>query len=269
MITVCFINQKGGVAKTTSAAACAEVWARQGHRVLAVDMDPQGSLGVRFGVLDASERGTAYDVLAPKNRGEYPIDHEDILVHSGCGVDIVPADVMLAGLDRELANAMDKNYRLVDALEDLERRKPDAYEVCVIDCPPSLGICTELSLVAADYVVIPTSAGLDSLRGIRQLNDTIADVRNPRVNPDLKIAGVIVTMYERQLKVHQEHMAVINDMAQALGTLVLEPPVRKAVAVEKALDNQSTVINCFPKEGVTQDYYALAGNIAREIGLEG
>lgn len=265
MNTICFINQKGGVAKTTSAAACAEIWARQGKKVLAIDMDPQGSLGVRFGILDASDIATIYDVLTPT--GE-TFSLVDALARTASGLYLVPSDIMLAGLELELASAMDRVYRLANALDELEASEQGNFDVCVIDCPPSLGLLTQLALMAADHIVIPTSAGLDSMRGMKQLSNTIAMVRNPHLNPDLKIAGIAVTMYERQLRVHKDHMQVIEDMAAALKTKVLEPPIRKAVAVEKALDAQETVVSRFPNEAVTKDYYALADAIAREIGME-
>lgn len=186
MKTLCFVNQKGGVGKTTSCLNIGAALYRSGRRVLLVDLDAQGSLtksaGIRALEPDAL---TVSEVLSGKGSAADAILHRD-----GCP-DLLAGDIRLSGTEVELIGAAGRDFILKEALEPVAQD----YDYVLIDCSPSLSILTLMALTASDGIIIPVAAQYMPLDGIMQLMQTVEIVRR-RMNPNLKISGVIVTLYD-------------------------------------------------------------------------
>lgn len=185
---ISIVNQKGGVGKTTTAINTAVALAHHGHRVLIVDLDPQANATSGLGVDYRQVRSGVYEALA----GD--VATSDVVMASGrAGVDLLPSTPGLAGATVELVTVDRREYRLADALADVE----PLYDVIVIDCPPSLGLLTVNALTAAHEVLIPVQCEYYSLDGLDQLLDTIHLVRE-NLKPELKVLGIVLTMYEAE-----------------------------------------------------------------------
>ncbi|HEV2128378.1 MAG TPA: AAA family ATPase [Thermomicrobiales bacterium] len=183
---VAFVNQKGGVGKTTSTVNIASVLAGLGDNVLVVDIDPQGNATSSFGVEKQALDITLYDALM----GD--VDTTDAIIPGARErIDLLPAIPMLAGAEVELVDQPRREYRLADAVAHIRSN----YDVVLIDSPPSLGLLTVNALTAADAVVIPVQCEYLALEGVSQVLATIDLVRR-NLNPDLELIGVLMTMYD-------------------------------------------------------------------------
>ena len=239
---IAFANQKGGVAKTTSTLAMGAALAESGRRVLGVDMDAQGALTYSVG-LDPDELDeTVNDVLVRR----LPI--EKVIV--GREIDVVPANIDLAGAEAVLLAKTGREYALQRALRDVL----DAYDYVLIDCPPSLGILTINALTAAHEVVIPLQCEALSHRGVGQLIETLEDIRH-FTNPNLKITGVIPTMYDGRLRHAKE---VLGDVGERYKVRVFEPPVRKSVRFAEASQAGKSIVRFAPGHPGAEAYRIIA-----------
>ena len=261
MDTYAVVNQKGGVGKTTTAATLATIWSKAGRRVLAVDMDPQGNLGLMLGVMYDPERPTVYNVLTRQGKRR---EAREVVMRAADGVDLLPATIQLGVL--ELEGGADILTRLRMALDDLRAD----YDICVIDCPPSQGVFVQQALFAADRVIIPANADLCSAAGLAQLRMTIDMVKSPYMNPGLEIAGVVVTALNRR---NTAEVAMVSDIEKAAarqGWRLFESVINYSEPIQTARNTMSTVVASsaggrWASALGTRAYEALA----REIDGEG
>jgi chromosome partitioning protein len=216
-------NQKGGVGKTTTAINLGTALAAVGERVLLIDSDPQGNASTGLGVGRAQRKTTLYDVLM----GERPV--ADAVVHTALpGLDIVPADPDLSGIELELGNAPRRSFKLRDALHPV--RESGAYSYALIDCPPSLNLLTVNAMAAADAVLVPLQCEFFALEGLTQLMRTIDLVRGS-LNPNLEIQGIVLTMYDRRNSLSEQ---VARDVRGHFGETVYQTVIPRNVRVSEA-----------------------------------
>jgi chromosome partitioning protein len=239
---VAFANQKGGVAKTTTALALAAAFAERDRRVLVVDLDPQGALTYSLGVDPDLLDETVNDVLIRR----LPIE-KVILTRE---VDLVPSNIDLAGAEAVLMAKTGREYALQRALRDVQ----GGYDFIMIDCPPSLGILTINGLTAASEVAIPLQCEALSHRGVGQLLETLNDIRH-FTNPELKIAGLIPTLYDGRSRHARE---VLADIIVRYGVRVLGPPVRRSIRFAEAAQAGKSILAYSPTHPGAETYRVLA-----------
>ncbi len=221
MIRIAVANQKGGVGKTTTAINLGTALAATGDRVLIIDLDPQGNASTGLGVTQALRHHSSYDLLT----GQATLQQAVVSTRVP-RLDLVPATVDLSGAEVELVEFEGRTHRLDRALETEER----AWDVCLIDCPPSLGLLTINALVAANSILVPLQAEFFALEGLSQLLQTVERVR-ARFNPELSILGVALTMYDRRNNLCNQ---VAEDVRACLGKVVFETVVPRNVRLSEA-----------------------------------
>jgi chromosome partitioning protein len=216
-------NQKGGVGKTTTAINLGTALAAVGEKVLLVDSDPQGNASTGLGVGRAQRRNTLYDVLM----GEKPL-LEAVVKTDLPGLDLIPADPDLSGVELELGQRARRSFKLRDALEPV--REGAGYTYVLIDCPPSLNLLTVNAMAAADAVLVPLQCEFFALEGLTQLMRTVDLVRGS-LNPKLEIQGVVLTMYDRRNSLSE---AVARDVRGHFGEAVYQTVIPRNVRVSEA-----------------------------------
>lgn len=250
MVKVALANRKGGVGKSTTAAALMAGLSLKGYKVLGIDMDGQRNLSRSFGVDE--EGGSMMEVLT----GE--IEPGDAIKRTASGSAIIPASKSLSGADVVITKR-GKDIKLREALKKVE----GSFDYCIIDCPPALGILTINALCAADCVTIPAQADIFSLEGISDLQEIIEPVKKIR-NPSLTVRGVLLTRYSPRSILSKDVAELAADMAARLGTFLYKATIREAIAIKEAQINRQTIFEYAPKSRVAQDYKAFVEEFLRE-----
>ncbi len=197
---IAFANQKGGVGKTTSAVNIAAAVGALGHRVLLVDMDPQGNTSSGVGINKKNMKLSTYDALIQRSPAYSCITKTEFE-----NLWVMPANISLAGAEFELVTDNDRNNRMKIALEQIKEQ----YDYIFIDCPPSLGILTINALCACDGVIVPMQCEYYSLEGLSQLMVSLREIKK-RYNPKLEIVGILITMYNGRLNLSLQVMAELK-----------------------------------------------------------
>lgn len=239
-------NQKGGVAKTTTVHSLGVALAQDGRRVLLADLDPQGSLTWACGIDPDTVERSMHEVLLRRSKAGDAVQSVD-------GFALLPSTIDLAGAEMHLLTKTGREYVLRKALSKVV----DDYDVVLIDCPPSLGILTINGLTAADEVLIPLQCEALGQRGVGQLMETIDDVRT-YTNRDLAVRGVIATMFDGRTKLARQ---VVEEVRDAHGLEVFDPPVPKSVKVAEAPARGRSVLEHAPSSKAAVAYRELAERI--------
>ena len=249
MIRVAVANQKGGVGKTTTAINLATALAAIGWRVLLVDLDPQGNASTGLGIGRAARERSTYDVLL----GEASIADSTVATKVP-RLDLLPATVDLSGAEVEMVGMDDRTHRLAQAFDEVPAGR---WDICLLDCPPSLGLLTVNALVASRQLLVPLQCEFFALEGLSQLLQTVERIRLA-YNPQLSILGVALTMFDRRNNLSSQ---VAEDVRACLGTSVFETVVPRNVRLSEA-----------PSHGLPALIYDLRGpgseayvRLAREI----
>lgn len=217
-------NQKGGVGKTTTTINLSAALAEAGHRVLVVDLDPQGNASTGLGIEQSDREFTTYELLLDD------IDLKDVIQASEIkNLAIIPATVDLSSADLELVSNEKRSFLLHDALRQTQIDEFE-FDFIFIDCPPSLNILTVNAMIAAHTVLVPLQSEFFALEGLSQLMLTIREVRQSG-NKNLRIEGVVLTMYDKRNNLSQQ---VEQDARDNLGDLVFKTVIPRNVRLSEA-----------------------------------
>lgn len=222
MICIAIANQKGGVGKTTTAINLATALAASGWRTLLIDLDPQGNASTGLGVKAAARKSSSYELLA----GEISVT-EAAMATRIPRLDLIPATADLSGSEIELVSVEDRTHRLAKALDTV---LPGQWDICLIDCPPSLGLLTLNALTAANSILVPLQCEFFALEGLSQLLQTVDRIR-ARFNPQLAILGVVLTMFDRRNRLTDQ---VSVDVRECLGSIVFDSVIPRNVRLSEA-----------------------------------
>lgn len=240
-----FANQKGGVAKTTTTFNLGVALQEMGHRVLAVDMDPQGNLTMSLGLDPESLRPSMFDVLVNQVSIEEALFQREL--------DIVVSSIDLAAAEIALSSLIGRERALSKALMQVS----DRYDFILIDTPPSLGLLTINALTASDAVIVPVQCEYLSLRGLAQLERTLELVRD-NLNPKVHIAGILPTMYDSRTVHGREAVEVLRS---SFGDLVFDTVVRKTIKFAEAPVKGESVLKYAPSSEAANAYRRLAKEV--------
>jgi chromosome partitioning protein len=247
-------NQKGGVGKTTTAINLATALAAVGEKVLLIDLDPQGNASTGLGVARNDRTPGAYEFLVGLANLDQTIRETQIP-----GLSVIPANVQLAGAEIELIDLERREHRLEDALNAEGNDARARWDTVLVDCPPSLGLVTLNALVAVDAVLVPLQAEFLALEGVGALRNTVERVRKA-LNPQLHIAGVILTMVDRRMTLSQQ---VEADVRGHFGELVFGTTIPRNVRIAEAPSHGLPVIIYDNACAGAQAYILLASEFIR------
>lgn len=240
MEVVAIINRKGGVGKTATAQALGAGLARKKKKVLYIDLDSQKNLSSGLGA--DPEALNSMDTLTGDTTAAEAIQHTP----QG---DIIAGSEALAGADAVIEGT-GKEYRLKEAIEGLQ------YDYIIIDTPAQLGTLTVNALTAANSVVIPVQADIDSIEGIGQLNKAIEAVKK-YCNKDLYIRGILITRYNGRAVISRDMQSNLEDIAGQLNTRLYSKPIRECIAVKEAKASKQDIFTYAPRSNAAKDYEAF------------
>jgi len=251
-IVIAIANQKGGVGKTTTTVNLAAAFAQRGRRVLLLDLDPQGNSSISFLDLQGVDL-SAYDMMVDGG-GELSNYIYKTPVE---GLEIVPARINLAKLESKLVGDFDAPFRLKDRVEAIK----DTYDVIVIDTPPTLGLITVNALVAATHVLIPIQSSFYALEGTDDLLETIEKVK-ARPNPNLRVLGVVVTLFDKRTTLARE---VYEQIRTVFGAQMFETVISKSVRLEEAPAYRESIFTFAPHSSGAQEYAKLCEEVLTRV----
>ena len=252
---IAFTNQKGGVGKTTTTVNLGVGLVRQGRRVLLLDADPQGSLSISLGIKQPDDLSESLATIMQKVIEDESVPMDTAVHHHAEGVDFIPANIELSGIDVSLVNTMSREHVLKTHVNELRK----CYDYILIDCMPSLGMMPINALVAADSVIIPSQPNFLSTKGLNLLMRSIARVKR-QINPGLTIDGILLTMVDSRTN---NAKAIISSLRSTVGQnlRVFNSEIPYSVRAAEC-SNEGKSIFAHDKNGrVAQGYDALAQEV--------
>ena len=248
MKVISFMNNKGGVGKTTSVQNVGYHIAQKGYRTLLIDLDPQSNLSQAFGLEDKDV--SIYECLSDENRAVTLGDAVNIINEN---LHVVPSVLQLSTAELDLINRFSRESILKKLLDDVNQQ----YDFVFLDCPPSMGILTINALTASDFVFVPLQAEFFSFKGIDTLNLFIHKIKQ-QINPKLSLKGVFMTMYKRQQTLSQSVKQTVMDF---FGDKLLQSVIRVNVSVSEAQSQAMPIFEYAPTSNGAEDYKELAEEI--------
>lgn len=252
MIKIALVNQKGGVAKTTSAVNISSSLVELGHKVLALDLDPQGNMGYNLGLDTDQLENTIYDVLT---KG---INISDAIHETEFNIDILPSNILLANAELEISSKMNRESILKNSLK---KSKLD-YDFLILDLPPNLGLLTLNGLACADYVLVPLDTGVFSLSGIKQLINVIQLVKENELNTELEILGVLMTKADDRTNLSKEIYSTINEV---FGDKVLKTYIHQNIKIAESQKEQKPMNFYLPNSRGDIEYKSVVKELLERV----
>lgn len=253
--TIAVVNQKGGTAKTTTTENLGIGLAQEGKKVLLIDTDPQASLTISLGYPRPDDIGVTLSDIMNKIIDDKPIqDREGILTHAE-GVDLMPSNIALSGMEVSLVNAMSRESILKQYIDTVNQK----YDYILLDCMPSLGMLTINALVAADDVLIPVQAQYLSAKGLEQLLGTVSKVKR-QINPKLKIEGILMTMVDGRTNYAKEISSLIRDTYGG-RIKVFDTDIPRSVRAAEISAEGTSIFKHDPKGKVADAYRVLTKEV--------
>ena len=247
IISMC--NQKGGVGKTTSTINMGACLAELGRKVLLVDLDPQGALSAGLGLTHDQIEDTIYDVMLDSQ-----VSVHSAIVHTGvAGLDLVPANIDLSAAEIQMVNEVGREHTLARALRPVRKD----YDFIIIDCQPSLGLLTVNALACSQGVIIPMECEFFSLRGLALLTDTVEKVAD-RINFDLEVMGILVTMFDRRTRHARE---VMDRVVEYFGDKVFDTVITRTVRFPETSVAGEPITTWAPSSRAAKQYRDLAKEV--------
>lgn len=253
--TIAVVNQKGGTAKTTTTENLGIGLAQEGKKVLLIDTDPQASLTISLGYPRPDDIGVTLSDIMNKIIDDKPIqDREGILTHAE-GVDLMPSNIALSGMEVSLVNAMSRESILKQYIDTVNQK----YDYILLDCMPSLGMLTINALAAADDVLIPVQAQYLSAKGLEQLLGTVSKVKR-QINPKLKIEGILMTMVDGRTNYAKEISSLIRDTYGG-RIKVFDTDIPRSVRAAEISAEGTSIFKHDPKGKVADAYRVLTKEV--------
>lgn len=250
MIIISMCNNKGGVGKTTSTLNIADALTKQGKKVLLIDLDSQASLSIYCGIEQENNKYSVYDVLIDN------CSTREAIVNTTLGIDLIPASIELSIVEHQLNSKIGREYTLKNKLDEIK----DIYDYILIDNSPSLSILTINSLTASDYIIAPVEPEYLALRGLEVLMQTVREIQKT-VNKNLKVMGVVITMYNSVTLHHNEIIEAIKNQYPIFKCLIK----RSIKFSDAVLANKSIIDYAGIKFDGSNSYMEIAKEIL-EIG---
>ena len=265
MKIIALMNQKGGVGKTTTTVNLGAALAEQGQKVCLVDLDPQAHLTINYGIDPTPDMTTLYDVLVEDASFLQAVQRTQERIA------LVPASIDLAAAEVEMVSVIGRELRLKKKIEAAELD----FDYVLLDCPPSLGLLTLNALAVADEVLIPMQPHFLPLQGVGKLLETVQLV-NKRMNPRLKVRGIVLTMFDAQTKLSTE---VVNDLQAFIqaaagkplpwaDAVIFKSKIRRNIKLAESPSFGQTIIKYGPTSNGASDYRALAKELIRLVHNE-
>ena len=252
---IALFNQKGGVGKTTTCINLCAGLANNGKKVLAVDFDPQSNLSSGLRIDRKSLKCSIYNVLL------HEVSADEAIIHTSVkNLDILPANIDLAGAEVEMSNIAQRETILKRALANIGNR----YDYIIIDCPPSLGLLPVNALAAASSVLIPIQCEYYALEGVSQLMNTINLVKRS-LNPELDVIGVLLTMYDVRTNLSQQ---VVDEVRNFFGTKVFTSIIPRNVRLAEAPSHGMTIFEYDKNSKGSQAYADLAKELIKRTTVD-
>lgn len=228
MIKLCIANRKGGVSKTTTAVNMSSILAEKGYKVLLIDLDPQGNATENFGLNPEELPNTMYQVIVEG----LPLN--DAICETKFGVDIIPSNTNLADAEIKVANRINREKILSNAMEEANLN----YDFIIFDLPPNLGVLSINGLVATDKIIITVDVGVFSLTGIGDLMAMVSLIRKSQLNPKLDVLGVLMTKVDNRTNISK---SIKDILVNSIGDMVFNTQIRQNVKIAESQINKQPI----------------------------